>query len=279
VTPAAAAMRRTLHPQRAQRWLVSDLNPFLWPLKGMADMVRANRVSRDKDGPMATMERRMATITSASWDFYRDLRDASVENTFFRTYGPISIAMAADVKDPALNDPVDVRSASRIKEALSHIEEGDETKAMVRTALLLMKAGTGRRRLSAMKRARDLVGGDIGLLDLSAEAAREIIREQSYIVDLEPVKALMALPKLLRTSEDRRRMLDLLTRLEGRVEANDKQVTLLDEIRRLLSEVDAKGEPITLAPIGSQVEEHPDAMTKKRPASRAGDSHRTRSTS
>ena len=123
-----------------------------------------------------------------------------------------------------------------VKEALPHIEDGDRTKAMVRTALLLMKAGTGRRRLSAMKRARELVGKDIGLLDMSAEAAREIIRTQSYIVDFEPVKALLALPKLLRTSDDRRRLLDLLDRVEGRIEANAKQITLLGEIRRLLSE-------------------------------------------
>ena len=119
-----------------------------------------------------------------------------------------------------------MRNAPLVKEALSHIEDGDRTKAIVRTALLLMKAGTGRRRLSAMKRARDLVGKDIGLLDMPTEAAREIIREQSYIVDFEPVKALMALPKLLRTSEDRRGLLDLLDRLEGRIEANAKQISL-----------------------------------------------------
>jgi hypothetical protein len=30
VTPAAAKAARALNPQRAQRWAVSDLNPFLW---------------------------------------------------------------------------------------------------------------------------------------------------------------------------------------------------------------------------------------------------------
>ena len=224
-----------MHPQRAQRWAVSDLNPFLWPLKGMADMVRANRAPRDNDGPMAAMEHWTAAMTSASLDLYRDLRDAAAENTFFRTYGPASIGMAAQDKDTVAEEPVDARNAPLVKEALSHIEDGDRDEAIVRTALLLMKAGTGRRRLSAMKRARELVGKDIGLVDMTAEAARGIIREQSYIVDFEPVKALMALPKLLRTSEDRRRLLDLLDRLEGQIEANAKQVTLLGEIRRLLS--------------------------------------------
>ncbi|WP_201274072.1 DUF3141 domain-containing protein [Microvirga brassicacearum] len=240
-TPAGAAMRRAVHPQRVQRWAVSDINPFLWPLGGMADMVRANRAPRDNEGPMAAMERWTAAITSASWDFYRDLRDASVENIFFRTYGPASIGMAAADTGAVAEELVDVRDTPLVKEALSHIEEGDLTKAIVRAALLLMKAGTGRRRLSAMKRARELVGKDIGLLDLPAEAARAIIREQSYIVDLEPVKALLALPKLLRTSDDRRSLLDLLDRLEGRVEANAKQIALFGEIRRLLSESGTEG--------------------------------------
>jgi len=241
VTPAAAKAARMFNPQRAQRWAVSDLNPFLWPLKGMADMVKANRAPRDNEGPRAAMERSIAAITSASWDLYRDLRDAAVENTFFRTYATASIGGPIEEKGASGEEVFDVRSARPVKEALSHIEEGDRTKAIVRAALLLMKAGTGRRRLSAMKRTRDLVGKDIGLLDMPAEAAREIIREQSYIVDFEPERALSALPKLLPTSGDRRSLLDLLDRLEGKIEANTKQTELLGDIRQLL----AQSGPIT----------------------------------
>ncbi|MEE1609794.1 DUF3141 domain-containing protein [Microvirga sp. CF3016] len=282
VTPAAAKAARALNPQRAQRWAVSDLNPFLWPLKGMADIVRANRAPRDNEGPMAAMEHWMAAVTSASWDLYRDLRDASVENTFFRIYGSASIGMAAEDKEAGAEQPIDVRSAPLVKEALTHIEDGDRTKGMVRAALLLMKAGTGRRRLSAMKRARDLVGKEIGLIDMPAEAAREIIREQSYIVDFEPVKALLALPKLLETPEDRRGLLDLLDRVEGRIEANDKQVTLLGEIRRLLSESGTQGkamaEPVTVPLVQNQAQAHPGATAKPASHRRPRDHRRTRAT-
>jgi hypothetical protein len=280
VTPAAAKATRALNPQRAQRWAVSDLNPFLWPLKGMADMVRANRAPRDDEGPMAAMEHWMAAVTSASWDFYRDLRDASVENTFFRIYGSASIGMAAEDKEADAEEPIDVRNAPLVKEALTHIEDGDRTKGMVRVALLLMKAGTGRRRLSVMKRARDLVGKEIGLIDMPTEAAREIIREQSYIVDFEPVKALLALPKLLQTPEDRRGLLDLLGRVEGRIEANDKQITLLAEIRRLLAEDApdgvAKGEPITVTLLENDAEDHSGAVARRGSTRRTSDHRRTR---
>jgi pimeloyl-ACP methyl ester carboxylesterase len=283
VTPAGAAVRRAMHPQRVQRWAVSDINPVLWPLKGMADWAKANRAPRNNDGPMAMTERWMAAVTSASWDVYRDLRDATVENAFFRTYGPASIGFAADDKEATAAEPIDPRNAPQVKKALSHIEDGDRTKAMVRAALLLMKAGTGRRRLSAMKRTRELVGRDIGLLDISAEAAREIIREQSYIVDFEPAKALAALPKLLRTSEDRRRLLDLLDRVEGRIEANAKQIILLGEIRRVLSQTgsegEAKGRPITVTLVEHPTEDRPEAVAKQDSPRRASDTRRTRASS
>ncbi|WP_457093248.1 DUF3141 domain-containing protein [Microvirga sp. P5_D2] len=279
VTPAGASLRRAMQPQRAQRWTVSDLNPFLWPLKGMADMAKANRLSRDNDGPMAMMERWTAAMTSASLDFYRDLRDAAVENTFFRTYGPASIGMANDEQVDVSEEPFDARDTPLVKEALTHIEDGDRTKAIVRAALLVAKEGTGRRRLSAMKKARELVGKDIGLVDMSAEVARGIIREQSYIVDFEPVKALTALPKLLRTPEDRRSLLDLLDRIEGRIEANSKQVSLLAEIRHLLSEDRAEAGPMTVTLVKSQTEDRPKTRARSASQRRTRDHRRTRASS
>ncbi|WP_414471314.1 DUF3141 domain-containing protein [Microvirga sp. M2] len=283
VTPAAAGLARTFNPQRVQRWAVSDINPFLWPLKGIADMAKANRAPRDNDGPAAKAERCAAAVTSASWDLYRDLRDAAVENTFFRIYGLARIGMGAEGGEAVAEEPVNVRNTPLVKEALAHIEEGDRTKAIVRAALLLMKAGTGRRRLSSMKRTRELVGQDIGLFDLPTEAARDIIREQSYIVDFEPVKALMALPKLLRTPEDRRSLLDLLDRVEGRIEANEKQVRLLGEIRRLLAEDETaretKAEPITVTLVERDTEARPGTAARRGSARRASVTRRTRANS
>lgn len=236
-TPAAAKVARTFNPQRVQRWALSDLNPFMGPIEGMAAMAKANRAKRDENGPMVAMERCLAATVSASWDLYRDLRDAAVEHAFFRLYGTASFGLGIVPKAEAAGteEAASMREAPQVKEALARIEEGDPTRAMVRTALLVMKAGTGRRRLSAMKRARELVGKDVGLLDMPAEIARDIIREQSLIVDYEPEKALSALPKLLRTSADRGKLLELIGRLEGRIEANAAQRALVREIRNALS--------------------------------------------
>src|SRR5262249_28483754 len=56
VAPPVARTARFFHPQRTQRWLLSDLNPFLWLLKGMAEAVRANRIPRGGEGPLTAAE-------------------------------------------------------------------------------------------------------------------------------------------------------------------------------------------------------------------------------
>jgi pimeloyl-ACP methyl ester carboxylesterase len=280
VPPAAAKATRALHPQRAQRWALSDLNPFLWPLKGMAEWVKANRAPRSNDEAMSAMERCSAGITSAALDLYRDLRDASAENAFFRTYATTSLGAPVE-ESVSPGDPIDARGAEPVRDALARIEEGSRTDAMVRAALLLMKIGTGRRRLSAMKRARELVGKDAGLLDLPADAARKIIRQQSYIVDFEPERALSTLPNLLKTSEDRRVTLDVLARLESQIEANPQQIQLLGEIRHVLAKGgsgnEASSGPITVSKLEDAPAIRSAALERRGSAERARENRNARS--
>ena len=86
-----------------------------------------------------------------------------------------------------------------------------------------------------MKTIRELVGPDVGLLDLPVDDARGLIQEQSYIVDYEPERALQTLPMLVRSAEERQRLLDLLDQLARNVELNPDQRALLPEFRRVLS--------------------------------------------
>jgi hypothetical protein len=234
VPPAVAKAARLLHPQRAQRWALSDINPAFWPLKGMAELTKANRVVRDADNPFVAAETWAAAMVSASWDLYRDLRDASVEALFFQAYLPLSLfGRHEEVVAPSL---FDAKKSPAIQAALARIDQGSRIDGLVRMALLVMKAGTGLRRLSAMKEARELVGSDVGLVDMPAEQAQAIIRTQSFIVEYDAAGALATLPRLLGSAEDRRVALALLDRLQGRLEVNDAQRQLLATFDRLLAE-------------------------------------------
>ncbi|QFU14790.1 DUF3141 domain-containing protein [Microvirga thermotolerans] len=235
-TPAGASVRRALHPQRLQRWAVSDINPFLSSLGRWADLARASRAPRDESGLSAATERWCAAVTSASWDLFRDLRDASVEHMFYQTYAVPALLGAGAGQAEAEGAGLPAREAAPIRNALSRIEEGGRTKALVRMALLLQKAGPRPRRLSSMKQVRELVGKDVGLLDMPADLAREVIREQSYIVNYEPEQALATLPKLLRTPEDRDFTLRIVNRLSDAIEIDPSQRGMVAAFRNLLGD-------------------------------------------
>ena len=146
----------------------------------------------------------------------------------------MSLIAPAQSEDTAPAVPVD-RETPAISRALARIEEGGFTEAAVRAGLLVARLGNRQRRLSTMKNIRELVGPDVGLLDLPVDDARALVQEQSYIVDYEPERALQTLPKLLRSAEERQRLLDLLDQLARNVELNPEQRAFLPEFRRVLS--------------------------------------------
>jgi pimeloyl-ACP methyl ester carboxylesterase len=234
ITPAMAKFGRHFHPQRIQRWIFSDINPCLRPLAGLAQLTRTSRTVGDAKGFSAATEQLAAASTSAWWNLYRDLRDAKTEATFFGMYLTPSVLRASRHENDTDDSIADPRNSPSVRAALNHIAQGNRAGGLVRIALLLIASGSGQRRLSAIKQARELVGDEAGLLRMPANEARAIIREQSYAVDYEPAQALQALPMLLAASEDRRMALDLLSRLEERLTATDGQVAMLGKIRAVL---------------------------------------------
>ena len=262
VPKAAAKAARQLHPQRVQRWLLSDINPCLWPLASMADLAKASRATRSPDNVFLAAEAWAAATTSAWLDLYRDLRDANVERLFFRTYAPLSILGTSNEAAPD-RSAFDPAASPAIQAALADIEEGSRMDGLVRLSLLLATAGTGVRRLSAMKSARELVGQDVGLLDLSADAAQAIIRRQSFAIEYEPERALATLPRLLATPDDRSAAIDLLNQIEARLDGNERQRALLVEIRSLLEPSRAGPMKAPSAELGPDVARRPSPSTRK----------------
>ncbi|MDR7036154.1 hypothetical protein J2X36_000892 [Methylobacterium sp. BE186] len=230
----AAPLARAWHPLRARRWALSDLNPWLAPVKGWADIARAHRTPRDEAGPSVAAERLVAAEVTASWDLYRQLRDAAVENLFYNLYAPMSVSALAQ---PAAAKPEAQpgRDTPFVREALDRIEAGGFTEAAVRAALLAARQGGHERRLSTFKRMRELVGHDVGLLDLPAGEASQVVRLQACIVEHAPERALETLPRLLRTDEERGRLLRLLERLMGNIDLEPEQRALMPAFRRLLA--------------------------------------------
>jgi len=237
VTPELGKLERAFHPLRFARWSLSDLNPFLAALAPFARLASAQRTPRNEAGLPVALEKWAAAAITANWDLYRRLRDATVETEFFRSYGTLAMldpsltggAKAGEEAVPATPEP------AAVQDALSRITEGGFTDAAVRTALFALRLGGQQSRLSTLKQIRELVGQDVGLLDLPVDDARALILRQSIIVDHAPEQALATLPALLPNPDDRARLIGLVDRLAQNIRLKPEQSAFIPELKRILA--------------------------------------------
>ena len=195
IPEAAAKAARAAHPQRAQRWGVSDLNPFLWPLKGMAEWAKANRAPRDAEGPMAALERFTAAMTSAAIGSLSRPARRVCRECFFPAYPSAQPAAPEGESSGAKKRGHAQRRRCRggtVAHRPGRPHDSDRARgAPVRegrnrtAAAVGHEADAGPRR-QGCRPSRHAAG-----------RRREIIRDQSYVVDFEPDLALATLPNLL----------------------------------------------------------------------------------
>ncbi len=249
-----AKATREFHPLRMQYWAFSDKNPWLWPLSQMAATAKAQRRPRGEDNDYVKVEKLSSALIAARLDLYRDLRDARNEAAFFEVYGNLMSLQMAD-EDVALrrNRKFDPRSIPAVRDVLDTIEEGSVVEGLARIAMLLSKAGSGKRSLSQMQKTRELLSPEHEIADLSEDERRRLLQEETMVVEFEPERARRSLPRLLRTATDRRRAHALLAWNESHGELDERQLRLAAEIRALL-------------PVGAarSVEESPSRRTRGR---------------
>jgi pimeloyl-ACP methyl ester carboxylesterase len=212
-----AKLMRDFHPLRVERWAFSDLNPWLAWLAPAAEMVKAQRQELAPDAPGRRVDRMLSEFTSASLDYYRELRDAVSEAMFFQTYGNLFSLYLAD-KGAAEAGPaptVAPQDLPVVQEALAAIDRGGYAEAIARVASLLM-ADDQVVPLARLELKRDLMADYAHLLpDLTADARRRIRGEQDIIVRYAREQAIATLPKLLSDAADRERFVELLTSLRS----------------------------------------------------------------
>ena len=230
-----AKLRREFHPLRVQRWAFSDRNPLLAWLPYAASAVGATRRPRREDNALVGAERAASEGVSAALDLYRDLRDATAEAAFFQVYGNLLSLNVADqqrvIRRATRFDP---RSVPAVRQVLDTLEQGTPAEAYVRIALLMSKAGGGRRKLAQMERVRELVAPARLLDRISEDQFRTLMHEETIVVEFEPERAKRALPKLLRAPADRRHAHELLDVMQSHFRLDERQRALATELKALL---------------------------------------------
>jgi pimeloyl-ACP methyl ester carboxylesterase len=232
---AAKAMREW-HPLRVERWAFSDRNPFLAALPFAAQMARAYRQPRTENNLGRRAEHLYAEYASAALDLYRDLRDAAQEAAFYQVYGNMMSLQMADERDDHLRRQTrfDPRSVPAVRQVLDEIERGGLPEAVVRTGMLIVKAGGGKRKLAHMEHTRELLAPTGILRGLTEDELRRLLHEETIVVEFAPHEAKRSLPKLVRTTADRRRMHALLDALHASSYLDERQLALVAELRHLM---------------------------------------------
>ena len=217
--PLAEWMRR-MHPLRLQYELLSDQNPMMQALAGLAERVREERKPAAADNSLAKLEAEVSHQIEAALDGYRDLRDRWYEQLFLAVYGsPLLqalVGLRARDESPRRrpgDDPDHLDFVARRKaELLERIDAGGLREASLRAFLyvLMPQRATDERTFNLLQRMREERGGGITLAEFKAA-----LREQGFMLLLDQEQALATLPRLLgsASAEQIRAMLDDLRRV------------------------------------------------------------------
>jgi pimeloyl-ACP methyl ester carboxylesterase len=234
VNETTAELGRVFHPLRWQRWALSDLNPFLWPLPALASLVKAGRQAAPPDNPNRRLENAASDVITAGLNLYRDLRDAGMEALFFQIYGPAAVLGVVPESAPGAGSAArDPRELPLVRDALAAIGTGGYPEAVALIGALIGR-GAGRIPLARLELVERFIRSDEVLSRLPADAARRIKAEQAVVAELEPEQGLQSLPRLLADPADRRQALALLDEAAAAVEPTPEQQTMLDRVRGVL---------------------------------------------
>jgi pimeloyl-ACP methyl ester carboxylesterase len=209
---ATARVLRETNPARVERWLCSDLNPWMLWVKSMAETVRENRRPVAPDNPFVAAERQVSDRIEQALDQYRDVRDDMSERMFKAIYESQWLAAAVGVEAGSLGrrgpqsatwEQDELKRLKR-KEIESHIEQGTLLDAWARLLIYARPEGS-----AVDERPFNMVRRMIEELKPenmpSLAALKAAVKRQAFVLALDEERAIAALPKLAPEMHQRRK--------------------------------------------------------------------------
>jgi hypothetical protein len=210
--PAMAEMLWEMHPLRLQYQLLSDANPFMAPVKAMAEQAREQRTPAAADNPFAQLQETLSRQIVAGLDAWRDMRDAASERLFLSVYGSPLLQAAVGI-DPADTRPQrragkstlhDSLVQARVAQLKERMAVGGVREGLVRALLYvgMPRGAVDERAFEAIRRIRaaNYGGQTVPLADFKA-----MVREQFLLLLIDQEAALAAMSALMPKDADTRR--------------------------------------------------------------------------
>jgi hypothetical protein len=256
VNERLAEVMRAEHPNRLRFAMFSDRNPFMQPVKALADTVRANRKPVDPDNPLLEMQATASSWITSSLQMLNDARDTMTEAVFLNTYGSPALQAAVGLKAESTERPGDnllrETNTTRIRAELEHRFEAGHIEEALARALIYIRLPEGsvdERGFAAIRLMRASRPGAMRLAQF-----KELIKEQYLLVCMDEERAISAIPKLLGPDRDeRKKALDVLQKVLGaRGELQGGSRERLDRIESLFDVKQPKAAKAEQAPRASR---------------------------
>ena len=210
VTPQMAERMRQWHPLRVSYEAFGGDTVAMKGVAKAADKIREKRKPATEDNPFVAFQETVSKNIVDTLDKWRDTQEALSEALFLGIYGSPVVQAAVGITPDADVSPKPQMSPehrklleARIAELKSQVGRGGLRECVIRG---LLHVGSSRgmvdeRSLEALRRVR---ANDAGSR-LTLAQFKKIVREQFFMLLLEPEASLAAIPKLLPPDEGERR--------------------------------------------------------------------------
>jgi pimeloyl-ACP methyl ester carboxylesterase len=208
INPPLAGAIRKLHPLRLQYELLSDANPLMAPIAGLADVVRESRRPATGNNPFLAVQEQISHHVVAAFDAWRAFNETCAECVFMAIYGSKTLQAAAGV-DSHSNLPLRKAAksllhhqviAQRLADLRSRIGAGGLREALIRALIFagMDRVAIDERGFEMVRRIRQSHS------DVPLSAFKATVRDQFDMLLIDTEAALTALPSMLPDDAARR---------------------------------------------------------------------------
>ncbi|MCP4020474.1 MAG: DUF3141 domain-containing protein [Desulfobacteraceae bacterium] len=216
-TSFSAEFLRQIHHMRMQRYMFSDLNPFMLPFEKMAAQVKKQRKKVSKNNIFLQTQELFSDLMKNNLGWIQDCRDNWYETFFYSIYGNQYAKKLFYSPGPdRLPQKIDRRSRKR-SDIFQEIEKeiwleimkrgGFET-AVVRAILAVVRSN----QIFDMRQyvtAASCMQNDERLIQIKPDMLKQMIKEQSAILEKDRNMAVYTIPDLVPREADKRILLEI----------------------------------------------------------------------
>jgi pimeloyl-ACP methyl ester carboxylesterase len=270
VNPSVADFIRQLHPLRLQYEIFSNGNPLMAPVADLADRVRNDRRPTTADNPFITLQENISQQIVSALDAWRDAGEALAERIFMTVYGSSTLQAALGI-DPSSTLPLRRAAKSalyreliqkRIAELKSKVTSGGLGEAIIRGLLYvgMPRAAVDERGFEMVRRIRAVHG------NMSLSAFKATVRDQFYMLLIDPEGALAAIPAMLPADPNaRRKAFDLIAKvMSARGEYSSEDRDRIQRIARLF-DIDDRLKLVKNVPVAPEDQPEDTARPRRHP--------------